>query len=56
MRPVESLSNTLALIDWEKEHFEKEIPHTAEIGMLKLDSRQIKTKITPSPDALKREL
>lgn len=56
LNPGESLQNSLALLYWQKEFLEKEIPYIFDLGLLRVDCTQLKLLIIPSPQMLIKEL
>ena len=53
---VESLQNTLALLKWQHNHFQTQLPGVTDIGLLHLDSKKIKQDLAPTPRALQEEV
>jgi len=48
--PIESLENTIKLFSLYQKNFSSQIPSTADIGLIQLDSKQARTKIQPTPE------
>lgn len=49
--PIESIQNTLKLFDYYKKMFGSQIPTTAPIGLIQLDTKSARQKIQPTAEA-----
>ena len=49
IHPVETMTNALKLLEYQKKLFLDKIPETCNIGMLKIDCSQFRKKLLPSP-------
>ena len=54
--PVETLENVIKLFNYHHDLFTKNIPNTADIGLIQLDSKSARSKIQPTPHKFKEEL
>jgi predicted RNA-binding protein Jag len=48
--PIESLENTIKLFSLYQKNFSSQIPSTADIGLIQIDSKSARTKIQPTPE------
>ena len=48
-RPAITLNCTLNVLDYHKSYFDGRVPHQADIGLLRIESKKIKEKICPVP-------
>lgn len=53
---VDSLQNTLALLKWQFNHFQTQLPGVTDIGLLHLDSKKIKNELAPTPKKLQDDI
>ena len=49
--PTDTLSNTIKLFNYQVELFNNELPMTTDIGLLHLDSKDLRDGLTPIPKA-----
>ena len=54
--PIESLSNVIKLFTHYQKMFSSQLPSTADIGLIQLDSKSARTKIQPTPEMYIKEL
>lgn len=54
--PTETIGNAIALLRHEKETFEKELPNVADIGLLRIDCKDVRNKLIPSPAKILADL
>lgn len=47
--PVDTISYVMKLFKYYQGHFQSNLPATTDIGMLQLDSKEIKTRLQPTP-------
>jgi len=47
--PIDSLKHTLRLFKFQNELFSSKLPKMAEIGLIQLDSKNVRDKIQPTP-------
>ena len=50
--PENAYTNTLFILNMQREKFQKEIPIEASLGLLKIDSLDLKKELEPSPTNL----
>ena len=50
--PAESFHNALALLNYQREYLEREIPFQADLGLLRINSNDLKGKLIPSPQEI----
>jgi len=46
---VETISNVMKLFKYHQSHFQSNLPSSTDIGMLQIDSKEIKLKLQPTP-------
>ena len=54
--PADTIGNLVGLLKYQKEHFEKNLPHTADIGLLRITCGEVKDKILPNPGNILRDI
>jgi len=54
--PIETLENVIKLFDYHHDYFTKNLPNTADIGLIQLDSKSARQKIQPTPHQYKEQL
>jgi len=54
--PVETIGYVMKLFKYFQGHFQSNLPATTDIGMLQLDSKEIKTKLQPTPKQFNDEI
>lgn len=47
--PIDTISHVMKLFKYYQGHFQSNLPASTDIGMLQLDSKEIKTKLQPTP-------
>jgi len=47
--PVDTISNVMKLFKYHQSHFANNLPSATDIGMLQIDSKEIKYKLLPTP-------
>lgn len=47
--PVESLSNTIKLLNYYTQFFNSQLPSCTDLGLLQIDSKDTRSKLQPTP-------